>query len=104
MRNHWSDLSRSCIVALALLGLAALLVFKIPHGFEEAVAWYLVLLPGAFFAAAISGFLRWIVPGNNLFVFYGLLACLNFIWYCLICFGCIKIYRFVSQAKNSSRL
>jgi len=103
MRIHWSDWSRSCVAASALLGLAALLVFKIPHGFEEQVAWYLILLPGAFFTAAISDFISWIVPWHNSFVFYGLLVCLNFIWYFLICFASIKIYRFVSEAKNSSR-
>jgi len=104
MRIHWSDWSRSCIAAAGLLGLAALAVFRTPHGFEEQAGWYLILLPGAFFAAAISDFITRIVPRDNSFVFYGLLVCFNFIWYFSICFTGIKIYRFVSgTAKNSSR-
>jgi hypothetical protein len=55
MKLHWSDWNRACISAAALLALAGLAVFKIPHGFEEGVGWYVGLLPGAIFAAAISG-------------------------------------------------
>lgn len=95
---RWSDWSRACLAAAVLLGVAALAVFKIPHGFEEGVAWYLILLPGAFFAAALSGFIAWIIPGDHSFVFGGLVVCFNFIWYFLICFACIKVYRIVSRA------
>jgi len=91
-------------VAAGLLGLAALAVFRIPHGFEEQVGWYLILLPGAFFAAAISDLFARIVPRDASFVFYGLLVCFNFIWYFLICFIGVKIYRVISGTpKNSSR-
>jgi hypothetical protein len=100
----WSDWSRSCFAAAVLLGLAALAVFKIPHGFEEQVGWYLILLPGAFFAAAISDFIARIIPRDDSFVFGGLLVCFNFIWYLLICFACIKVYRIISRApKDLSR-
>jgi hypothetical protein len=100
MRMHWSDWSRSCLAAAALLGLAALAVFKIPHGFEEQVGWYLILLPGAFFAAAISDSIARIIPRDNSFVFGGLLVCFNFIWYLLICFTGIKVYRIISGAPK----
>jgi len=90
---HWSDWSRSCLAAAGLLGLATLAVFKIPHGFEEQVGWYLILLPGAFFAAAISDFIARIIPRDDSFVFGGLLVCFNFIWYLWICFICVKGYR-----------
>lgn len=104
MRIRRSDWSRSCIAAAGLLGLAALAVFGISHGFEEQVGWYLILLPGAFFAAAISDFITRIVPRDNSIVFYGLLVCFNFIWYFLICYTGIKFYRFVSgAAKDSTR-
>ena len=100
MRMRCSDWGRSCLAAAVLLGLAALAVFKIPHGFEEGVAWYLILLPGAFFAAALSGFLTWAVRWNDSFVFGALVVCFNFIWYFLICFACIKVYRFTSGASK----
>src|SRR5258708_32819515 len=104
MRIRRSDWSRSCIAAAGLLGLAALAVFGFSHGFEEQVGWYLILLPGAFFAAAISDFITRIAPRDNSFVFYGLLVCFNFIWYFLICFIGVKIYRVISGTpKNSSR-
>ena len=102
MRIHWSDWSKSCVVAAGLLGLAAHAVFRIPHGFEEQVGWYLILLPGAFFAAAISDLLARIVPRDASFVFYGLLVCFNFIWYFLICLIGIKIYRVISGTPNNS--
>ena len=41
MKPHWADWTYASVVALALLELAALLVFKTPHGFEEQVGWYL---------------------------------------------------------------
>jgi hypothetical protein len=100
MKLHWADCARSCVVALILLGLAAFAVFKIPHGFEGGVGWYLVLLPGAFFAAAISDFLRMTIPREGPVTFYGLLACFNFVWYFLITFSIIKTYRFVSPKRK----
>ena len=104
MSIRWTDWSRSCLAATGLLGLAALTVFKIPHGFEEQVGWYLILLPGAFFAALISDSITRIILRHESFVFDGLLVCFNFIWYLLICFACIKIYRIISSApKNLSR-
>jgi len=104
MRMHWSDWSRCCLAAAVLLGVAAIAVFKIPHGFEEQVGWYLVLLPGAFFAAAISDLVTRIIPRDNSFVFDGLLVCFNFFWYFLICFAGMKVYRIISSApKDLSR-
>jgi hypothetical protein len=64
----------------------------------------LILLPGAFFAAAISDFIKWILHRENSLVFYGLLVGFNFVWYFLICFTGIKIYRFVSRYRKTSRL
>jgi TPR repeat protein len=42
MRVHSSDFTWSCLGALVLLGLAMFAVFKVPHGFEEQVGWYLL--------------------------------------------------------------
>jgi hypothetical protein len=80
MNLHWSDWHRACISALVLLGVAWLAVFKIQHGFEEQVGWYLFLLPGAFVAAAVSDFIWKIIPRREPIVFDGLLICFNFLW------------------------
>jgi hypothetical protein len=104
MKPHWIDWTYASVVALALLGLAAFLVFKIPHGFEEQVGWYLALLPASIFAAGISEFIGKLVPREQSLVFRGLLVCFNFIWYFLITFGTIKAYRFASRtSKDFSR-
>ena len=95
---YWSDWGRSCVAAAGLLGVAALAVFKIPHGFEEGVGWYLILLPGAFFAAGLSDFLARGIPRANSLVFGSLVVCFNFIWYFLLCFIFLKVYRFFSGA------
>jgi hypothetical protein len=80
--------------------LAALVVFKMPHGFEEQVGWYFILLPGAFFTALISDSVAGIGRQIDSIVFVGLLVCVNFIWYFLICFTCIKVYRTVSGSPK----
>jgi hypothetical protein len=97
---YWSDWDRSCVAAGGLLGVAALAVFKIPRGFEEGVGWYLILLPGAFFAAGLSDFLARAIPRANSLVFGSLALCFNFIWYFLLCFIFIKVYRFISGAAK----
>ena len=84
-----------------LLGLAMFAVFKVPHGFEEQVGWYLLLLPGGIFAAAISEFLGKVVPREQALVFKGLLVAFNFIWYFVITYAPIRTYRFVSGLKTS---
>ncbi|SRR5260370_29384780 len=102
MKMNLSDWSRSCLAAIGLLGLAAFVVFKIPHGFEEQIAVYFMLLPGAFFAAPISDFLVGSAQRNESFIFVGLMVCFNFVWYFLICFICIKGYRMaVRTAKGA---
>jgi hypothetical protein len=75
-------------------------VFKVPHGFEEQVGWYLLLLPGAIFAAAISDFLGKVVPREQALAFKGLLVGFNFIWYFVITYAAVRTYRFVSGLKT----
>jgi len=66
------------MVAVTLLALALFLVFKIPHGFEEQVGWYLVLLPASVFAAGISQFIGKLFPPEQYLAFRGLLVWLQF--------------------------
>ena len=57
MKTNLSDWRRSCLAAIGMLGLAASVVFEIPHGFEEQLSIYFILLPGVFallFAAAFE--------------------------------------------------
>jgi hypothetical protein len=79
-----------------LLTLAWLAVFKIRHGFEEGVGWYLCLLPGAIFAAAISDPVQKVIPQSKPVMFDTLLISFNFLWYFVISYLPLKTYRFVS--------
>ncbi len=96
MKLHWSDWNRACISAAVLLALAGLAVFKIPHGFEEGVGWYLCLLPGAIFAAAISDLIQKVIPQSKSILFDTLLIGFNFLWYFVISYLPLKTYRFIS--------
>ncbi|MGB6900091.1 MAG: hypothetical protein WBE12_15955, partial [Candidatus Acidiferrum sp.] len=75
-------------------------VFKVPHGLEEQVGWYLLLLPGAIFAAAISELLGKVVPREQALVFKGLLVGFNLIWYFVITYAAVRTYRFVSRLRK----
>jgi hypothetical protein len=96
MKLHSSDRNRACLSAAVLLALAWLAVFKIPHGFEEGVGWYVCLLPGAIFAAAISDLTQRVIPQSKSIVFHTLLICFNFLWYFVISYLPLKTYRFIS--------
>ena len=99
--KHLSDSGRAVLVAAVLLALAANAVFGFQHGFEEQVGWYLVLLPGAVVAAAVTDFIKKTIPaGAERIVFRGLLIATNFVWYFGISLAAIKAYRFVSNASK----
>lgn len=101
MTLNLSDTGRAGLVGTSLLVIAAYAVFGFQHGFEEQVAWYLVLLPGAIIAAAIVDTVRHTVPSVERVAFWGLLFGLNFLWYFGICFVAIKVYRFVSNVTKN---
>jgi hypothetical protein len=84
MNLRWTDWKYACLVAPTFLVLALFLVFKIPHGFEEHVGWYLALLPASIFAAGISQFIGKLVPKEQWLAFRGLVVCFNFLWYFLV--------------------
>lgn len=101
MKLHLSDSGRAGFVGSALFAIAAYAVFGFQHGFEEQVGWYLILLPGAIVAAGISDLIQKLIPGAKSVAFWGLLICLNFLWYFGISLVAIKAYRFVSNASKS---
>ena len=72
MNRHLSDRSRTSIVAVVLLAVAAYAVFGFQHGFEGQVGWYLTLLPGSIAAAGISGLIQKAIPGAKSGTFWGL--------------------------------
>ena len=98
MKVHLKDSSRAGFVGAALLTIAAYAVFGFQLGFEEQVGWYVILLPGAVVAAAISDIIKKTIPGAETVAFWGLLIGLNFLWYFGISFVAIKAYRFVSNS------
>jgi len=102
MKLRWSDWTRACLAAPVLLGLASLIVFEIPHGFEEQVGWYMVLLPGAFIAAPFSDTIARVFPHGESIVFLVVLACFNFVWYFVLSYTAILVYRFLSGTSRKS--
>jgi hypothetical protein len=101
MKLHWSDWYRACISAAVLLVLAGFAVFKIPHGFEEGVGWYVCLVPGTILAAAISDFIQEVIPQSKSIVFDTLLICFYFLWYFVISYLPLKTYRFISATLKN---
>jgi hypothetical protein len=98
-----SDWKYASVAALVLICAAAFVMFVIhPFGFEEAIGWFFILLPGAFVYAASATYLDKIAPallrdGLRAFVIFGV----SLIWYFAICDGAISIYRLlVSRFKN----
>jgi len=90
---HLSDPVRAGIAGAILLGAACYAVFGFQHGFEGQLGWYLLLLPGGMIAAGISDWVRR-TPGQDTYlVFWGSLFVLNFLWYFVISFAAIKVYR-----------
>ena len=80
-----------------LLSLAAYAVFGFQHGFEEQVGWYVILLPAAIVATAVSDIIKKAFPGVESFAFWVLLVCLNFLWYFGISLVAVKVHRFISK-------
>ena len=101
MNLQCSDWARAFLAASVLLGLATFAVLGFQHGFEEQVGWYLGLLPGAIFAAAISDLVAKVIPGGIPIVFWVFLVCFNFLWYFALSFAVIKIYRFISDIQRN---
>ena len=79
MSPHISDGKRSCIIAAALIGFAAIVLLAFhPGGFETQGAWLLVLLPGTLPAYFISDFVDKVAPRAEPVVFWTSVVTLNF--------------------------
>lgn len=102
MKQPWSDRIWASAIALALLSIACYAVFGFQHGFEEQVAWYLVLLPGSILAAPISDLVTHRNPNGRSVSFDVLIVCFSFIWYFALTYSAIRTYRFISKfSKNA---
>jgi|HubBroStandDraft_6_1064221.scaffolds.fasta_scaffold2604125_1 hypothetical protein len=89
-----SDWKYSGIGAVALLGIAATIVFAIrPGGFEGRIAWFFLLLPGAYVLAVIAGH----VPVSAFRSPWPIIFVVSFLWYFAISCAAIKTYRLVSS-------
>jgi len=97
---YLSDRSRAAMVAAALLAVASCIVFGFQHGFEEQIGWYVILLPGGVFAAAISDIITRPIPSVEPFVFWSLLIAISLAWYFCVSFAAIKAYRWASNRRR----
>jgi hypothetical protein len=88
------DWKYSGIAASALLGIAAFIIFAIhPGGFEGQIAWFFVLLPGAYVAAVIAGQAPLLASVSA----WPIIFVVSFLWYFAVSYAVIKTYRFVSS-------
>jgi hypothetical protein len=99
------DWRYASVAALVLICTAAFVMFVIhPFGFEEAIGWFYILLPGAFVYAVNATDLDKITPallrnGLRTFVIFSV----SLLWYFAICDGAIATYRLVVSGLKSQR-
>jgi hypothetical protein len=89
-----SDSILALLLAAGLMGIAAVAVFAIQHGFETGIAWFVFLFPGIRVAAPVSDGLKIANSAAENLIFRGLLFIISFGWYFGICFVAVKMYRF----------
>jgi uncharacterized membrane protein len=100
-----SDWKYASVAALMLICIAAFVMFVIhPFGFEEAIGWFYILLPGAFVYAVSATDLDKLAPAllrNSLgaFVIFGV----SLLWYFAVCDGAIVIYRLLASRFKNQR-
>jgi uncharacterized membrane protein len=105
MNLNLPDWKSASIAALALLGIAAFVVFVIhPGGFEGQIGWFFGLLPGAAVGAVVSDRVYRVyrvTPVLEPLAEWGSIVCVSFLWYFVISYGVIKAFRLVSRGFNS---
>jgi hypothetical protein len=100
-----SDWKYASVAAVALTSAAAFVMFVIhPFGFEEAIGWFYILLPGEFVYAVNATDLDKIAPallrnGLRVFLIFGVAL----LWYFAICDGAIVIYRLLASRFKNQR-
>jgi len=88
------DWKWALLVALVLLSIASFVVFVIhPGGFETQIGWFYGLLPGAFLGQYWAYHLSGIASILGLTVQWSATLVISFLWYWVIGYGLIKIYR-----------
>jgi hypothetical protein len=89
-----SDAQWACVAAVCPLGIAAFIMFVIrPGGFEGAIGWFFLLLPGALPANVVSNRIYQSAPRIESVIFWTLIISLSFCWYWGIGYALIKISR-----------
>jgi hypothetical protein len=64
MKFRISDWKLACVAALFLLAVAAFIMFVMrPGGFETAIGWFFLLLPGSIPAYVVSDSIYKLAPG-----------------------------------------
>ncbi len=94
-----SDCKWACVAAFCLLGIAAFAMFVIrPGGFETAIGWFFLLLPGSLPAYVISDRVYKLAPSVEPVIYWTLIISLSFGWYWGISYIVIKISRAVVRS------
>jgi hypothetical protein len=98
MRIKMSDSILAGLLAAALMGIAAVVVFGIQHGFEAGIGWFVFLFPGVLIAGPVSDHLKIGNPAVEKFTFRSLLFAISFLFYFAICFLSVRVYRFTRRS------
>jgi hypothetical protein len=91
---RFSDSVWACASGASLVGIAAFVMFVIrPGGFESAIGWFFVLLPGAIPASLVSDRVYKSAPNAERVIYWALIIGVSFVWYWGLSVLTIKIFR-----------
>jgi hypothetical protein len=98
MRLGLPDRTWALVVACALLGAAAFIVFVThPGGFEGQAGWFLALMPGAFMGAMIGDKVFQVSPILERVLYWSVLLGATFLWYFGLSYAAIKACRLLAR-------
>lgn len=99
---HVSDWKWAVIAASAIVAVAGLVMLLLkPFGFENGIAWFLGILPGALVAYPVSDHVFKVAPRAEPLVFWTVLIGLNLCWYWMLVYIAIRIYRFIRRRATA---